>query len=123
MIPPRQSVDEFAPYMLDVFRLFGRINLSRMFSGYGIFHDGLMFGLLSQGTLYLKADARNVGDFQKHGLKQFEYVRQGKPIGLSYYQAPDTVLEDPHEAAQWARRAFEAALRADVSKSASGRTA
>lgn len=119
MIPLRQSADEFAPYMLDVFRLFGRITLRRMFSGYGIFHDGLMFGLLSQGILYLKADARNAGDFQKHGLKQFEYVRQGKPIGLSYYQAPDTVLEDQHEAAQWAHRSFEAALRADMSKSGS----
>ena len=93
-----------------------------MFAGYGIFRDGVMFGLVYDGTLYLKADAENVSDFQRQGLRQFEYARQGKLIGLSYYQAPETVLEDPHEAAQWARRSFEAAMRVDASKPASKRS-
>lgn len=115
-------MDEFAQYMLDVFRIFGRITLRRMFAGYGIFRDGVMFGLVYDETLYLKADAENVIDFRRQGLKQFEYARQGKLIGLSYYQAPDIVLEDPHEAARWARRSFEAAIRADASKSASKRS-
>ena len=109
-------MDEFAQYMLDVFRLFDRITLRRMFAGYGIFREGVMFGLVYDETLYLKTDAENVIDFQRQGLKQFEYARQGKLIGLSYYQAPDSVLEDPNEAARWARRSFEAAIRADVSK-------
>jgi len=112
-------MDEFAQYMPDAFRLFGRITLRRMFSGYGIFSDGVMFGLVYDRTLYLKADDENLIDFRRQGLKQFEYTRRGKLIGLSYYQAPETVLEDPHEAAQWARRSFEAAMRADASKSAS----
>lgn len=87
-----------------------------MFAGHGLFRDGIMFGLVYDETLYLKADAENVIDFQRQNLKQFEYVRQGKLIGLSYYQAPEEVLEDQHEAALWARRSFEAALRANVSK-------
>lgn len=112
-----QSIpDEFAQHLTDVFRLFGPISLRRMFSGYGIYHDGVMFGLISQDTLYLKADAENYADFKDQGLSQFEYVRQGKIIGLSYYQAPEIVLEDANEAALWARRSFEAALRANASK-------
>ncbi len=110
------ALDEFAQHLTDVFRLFGPISLRRMFSGYGVFHDGIMFGLVSQETLYLKADAENSADFRNQGLSQFEYVRQGKIIGLSYYQAPEIVLEDVNEAALWARRSFEAALRADASK-------
>lgn len=109
-------MDEFAEYMLDVFRLYGRITLRRMFSGYGLFREGMMFGLVYDETLYLKADAENAIDFQKLNLRQFEYARQGRLIALSYYQAPDVVLEDQSEAAIWARRSFAAALRADASK-------
>lgn len=112
---------EFAQHLSDIFRLFGPIGLKRMFSGYGVFHDGIMFGLIHDETLYLKADAQTVADFAALGLGQFQYVRQGKTIGLSYYQAPESVLEDIHEAAQWARHAFEAALRADASKTRSAR--
>lgn len=112
---------EFAQHLSDVFRLFGPVNLKRMFSGYGVFHDGLMFGLVHDEVLYLKADAQSAADFEALGLGQFQYVRNGKTVGLSYYQAPESVLEDIHEAAQWARHAFEAALRSDAAKTRSPR--
>lgn len=105
-------MDEFAQHMADVFRQFGPITLRRMFGGHGLFRDGIMFGLLFDDALYLKVDARNIGDFQSLGLGRFDYLRQGKRVGLSYYQAPDTLMDDAEEAARWARRAFEAALRA-----------
>ncbi|TFW72985.1 transcriptional regulator [Methylotenera oryzisoli] len=117
----QSAPEEFAQHLNDVFRLFGPISLRRMFSGYGVFHDGVMFGLVSQETLYLKADTENSADFRDQGLSQFEYVRQGKIIGLSYYQAPEIVLEDANEAALWARRSFVAALRANASKAKSVR--
>lgn len=112
----QSAQDEFAQHMADIFRLFGPISLRRMFSGYGVFRDGIMFGLVYEETLYLKADAENRADFRDQGLSQFEYIRQGKVVGLSYYQAPEAVLEDSNEAALWARRSFEAALRAGASK-------
>jgi len=112
----RATVDEFAQHMADVFRLFGPVSLRRMFSGYGLFRDGIMFGLVYDETLYLKVDAENIADFRVQGLPQFEYIRQEKAIGLSYYQAPESILEDINEAALWARRSFEAARRADILK-------
>jgi hypothetical protein len=69
------TVDEFAQYMAEVFRLFGRITLRRMFAGHGIFYNGIMFGFVYDETLYLKVDAENVRDFQSQGLKQLEYPR------------------------------------------------
>ncbi|MFT4175006.1 MAG: TfoX/Sxy family protein, partial [Rhodocyclaceae bacterium] len=103
--------NQVAEHLVDAFRLFGPISLRRMFGGYGVFREGLMFGLILDHTLYLKADAANVAEFERLGLKPFEYMRQGKLIGLSYYEAPESVLEDVHEAALWARRSFDAALR------------
>lgn len=111
-------MSEFAQHLADVFRLFGPVTLRRMFSGHGIFRDGIMFGLIHDETLYLKADGDSVADFLAQGLAQFRYSRQGRNIGLSYYQAPEVVLEDVHEAAVWARRAFDAALRAEAAKAA-----
>lgn len=104
-------MSEFAEHVRDVFQSFGRIELRRMFGGYGVYHRGLMFGLIDEETLYLKADAENAPSFQALGLPQFEYLRQGKVTRMSYYRAPDSVMDNRDEAARWARRSFEAASR------------
>lgn len=102
---------EFTEYLSEVFELFGPITSRRMFGGHGIYHEGLMFGLVSDDMLYLKADDKNRGCFEAEGLEPFEYNKKGKRVKLSYYQAPDFILEDREEAAVWARRSYEAALR------------
>ncbi len=106
----------FDDHIADVFSAFGPIQLRRMFSGYGLFRDGLMFGLVIDDVLFLKADARNVGDFLELGLAPFTYARKGRMVHLSYYQAPDAVMDDSAKAAEWAQSAFEAALREASSK-------
>ncbi|MFO7189024.1 MAG: TfoX/Sxy family protein [Pseudomonadota bacterium] len=103
---------EFTLHIRDVFRLFGPVQVRRMFGGYGLYREGLMFAVVVDETLYLKTDAETVHDFRRRGLPPFQYLRRGKPVAMSYYQAPEEVMEDAAEAARWARRAFEAALRA-----------
>lgn len=110
---------QLADHIADVFRAFGPVQLKRMFSGYGIFHDGIMFGLLLDEALYLKADAGNVGEFRALGLERFTYARKSRVVGLSYYRAPDSIMDDSIEAAEWARRSFDAALRAAKKRTAS----
>lgn len=83
----------------------------KMFGGYGLYHEGLMFALVADDTLYLKADADTVGDYTARGLGPFEYRKGGRIVKMSYFLAPAEILEDRDEAARWARRAYEAALR------------
>lgn len=109
-------MSEFIDHLKDVLRLFGPFAARRMFGGYGLFRDGLMFGLVFRDTLYLKADTESASRFTQLGLPQFEYLRKGKIAKLAYYTASESVLEDPVEAARWARMAFEAALRASAAK-------
>lgn len=104
-------MSEFTQYLQEVFELFGPISARRMFGGYGIYHQGLMFGIVIDDTLYLKADAENLAFFQERELPQFEYQKQGKTMKIAYYQAPDEILDDREEAALWARRSFAAAVR------------
>ena len=105
-------MSEYVEYLKEVFAEFGPITLRKMFGGYGIYYKGLMFALVDDDMLYLKTDEKNSDYFQKAGLSQFEYDKKDKVVKMSYYQAPDEIMEDREAAAIWAKRSCEAALRA-----------
>ena len=104
-------MSEFVDYLTEVFEQFGAVRSRRMFGGYGIYHDDLMFGLVADDVLYLKADDQSSNLFQERELSQFEYMKNGKPMKMSYYMAPEEIFDDPEVAEMWAQRAYEAALR------------
>ena len=70
-----------------------------------------MFGLVADDVLYLKADAELEEKFIARGLEPFEYVKNGKPMKMSYYMAPEEIYEDEESARDWARLCYDAALR------------
>lgn len=109
-------MSKFIEYLHELFERFGPITARRMFGGYGIYHDGLMFGLVSGDTLYLKADAENCSHFEQAGLGKFEYRKAGKVMKISYYLAPTEIMEDRGQAAIWAHRSYDAALRTQAAK-------
>ena len=102
---------EFVDFLQEVFRQFGPVQARKMFSGYSLYHEGVMFGLVADETLYLKADVSIAHYFEAKGLAQFEYARGDKVVKMSYYLAPEEIFDDPEEAAKWARRSFEVAFR------------
>lgn len=104
-------MSEFVEYLTEVFELFGDIRARRMFGGYGVYHHDLMFGLIADNVLYLKADSESAGFFREKGLEQFEYVKNGKAMNMSYYMAPEEIYDDRDAARLWASRAYDAALR------------
>ena len=109
---------EFLDFLVEHLEPLGGVCARRMFGGAGLFCDGLMFGLIADDKLYLKADAGNEAAFIDAGLEPFIYERQGKPpIAMSYREAPDAALDDPDVLVEWARSALGAALRADKAKS------
>jgi DNA transformation protein and related proteins len=103
-------------FIRDLFAPFGPVTVRRMFSGVGIFADGLMFGLVVRDAIYLKADDGNRADFEREGCAPFSYTRgkkSGRPSehALPYWRLPERLYDDPDELALWARRAFAAAER------------
>lgn len=104
-------------YFADMFGEFS-ITVRRMFGGYGLYHDGLMVAISVGDTLYLKADAETEAAFIAEGCERFSYTRaDGRTVSMAYNRAPDYLLDDPQELAQWACSAFQAALRAKAAKS------
>lgn len=106
------AASEFIENLRDVFALFGEIRVRRMFGGYGVYRDGLMFALAADEVLYLKADADSAASFIERGLPPFEYEKRGKTVRIAYYAAPDEIFDDPETARKWADLAYAAALRA-----------
>ena len=65
-------------FIRDLFSEFGPVTIRRMFSGAGIFRDGLMFGLIVRDVIYLKADESSIADFEHEGCGPFTYTRGKK---------------------------------------------
>ena len=106
-------------HLHEVFESLGRIQARRMFGGYGIYHEGVMFGLYATGRLYLKTDADNQPQFLAAQCEPFVYVQRGKPVKLSYWSAPDIIMDDRDQARKWGLSAVDAALRAQLRKGSS----
>lgn len=104
-------MSQFVDFLTEVFARFGPIQTRKMFGGYGVYCHGTMFGLVADDNLYLKADATTAHHFESLGLAQFEYDKGGKLVKMSYYLAPAEIFDDPEQAATWARRSLEVALR------------
>jgi DNA transformation protein len=108
--------NEFINFLIELLEPLGSVEAKSMFGGFGIYRHGLMFGLVSQDTLYLKADEVNRGEFEDKGLPRFTYERRGKALSMSYYQAPPEAMDNAEALCGWAQKAHDAALRAAQKK-------
>ena len=98
--------------IIDLFAAFGRVSVRRMFGGFGIYADGIMFALAARGVIYLKADDETAEAFRQEGAGPFTYdTRHGQHVSLSYWRLPDRLYDDPDELAAWARTALGVARR------------
>jgi len=109
-------LSEFIGFVQELLEKWGEVTARRMVGGHGLYHEGLMFAIVMDNRLYLKADAVNRPDFEALNLTPFTYPMKGKDVALSYWTAPDAIFDEPAEAVRWARSAWDAALRGHVAK-------
>lgn len=107
---------EFTSYVVELMQSIGSVRAKSMFGGHGIFLEGLMFGLIADSVLYLKADKETENEFKAKGLEAFTYIKKNKEFKMSYFQAPEEIFEDSVEMNIWATKAYHAALRAASKK-------
>jgi DNA transformation protein and related proteins len=101
----------------EIFEPVGRVSLRRMFGGHGVYLDGLIIALESDGTVFLKTDAVNRDMFQRRGSRPFTYVKQGTEQMLtSYWSLPASAFDDLDELRELTLSSFEASIRAQAAK-------
>lgn len=103
--------DGYIDLLKDLLADLAPISARRMFSGVGLFAQGVMFAIVIDDALYLKCDDETRGAFEAEGLAAFSYNRNGRTVALSYWRAPERLLDDSDEMLSWASRALAVARR------------
>ena len=86
--------------------------MRRMFGKTGLFCNGLMFGMVTNDTLYFRVDDHNRAVFKEaEAAPPLNYEKKGRTIDLSFWRGPERLLDEPDELVTWARAALAAARR------------
>ncbi len=107
---------EYAEFVAELFSGFGPVRVRRMFGGAGIFHEDVMIGLVTDGTIFLRTDRALAADMAAEGSAPFVYRGGTKRVEMPYWRLPERLIDDVDELAEWARRAHRAALAAKAPK-------
>ena len=113
--------DGFHDFVRELFAGMGPVQVKRMFGGAGGYAGGLMFLLIADDAIYLKADEALAAELGAEGAGPFIWIpdsgpRKGEHVPLGYWQLPDSALDDPDEAVRWGRKALSVARRKAAEK-------
>lgn len=101
----------------ELFEPVGGVSLRRMFGGIGVFKDNVMFGLVDDDVLFLKADETTRERFEAGGSSPWIYQgRHRANVSTSYWRVPERLYDEPDEFREWAVAAFVVAERAKKPK-------
>lgn len=104
--------DSFAEFLREQLAPLGRITMRRMFGKTGVFCDGVMFGMVTDNTLYLRVDEENRETFKEAAASPpLNYAKGGGTIDLSFWRVPERLFDEAEEFFAWARAALAAAHR------------
>ena len=63
---------EYVAHIVDLLQFIGPVESKSMFGGFGMFLEGLMFGLVAGNELYLKVDTQNLQDYEESWLASLQ---------------------------------------------------
>jgi DNA transformation protein and related proteins len=110
--------DKFTVYLLELLSPLGQVSARPMFGGVGLYHGGLMFGLIARDELFLKVGDANRLEYEAAGEVPFSYeTKHGTHTIQSYWRCPPDLLDDADTFQAWARKAVDAAVAAARGKS------
>ena len=109
----------FKDFVLDQLTPLGDVRARAMFGGYGLYADGLFFGLIADDRLFLKTDAETQSAYVERGMRPFR--PSARQTLVNYHEAPPDLLDDQERLVAWARQAVEVARASATSKAESGR--
>lgn len=102
---------EFTAFILDQLYPLQAISVRKMFGAECLFRYGKMFAIIEHNQLYIKANENTKADFIRENCVQFSYIttrkKQKVSVFLSYYQLPETALEEAEQLKYWVKLGFK----------------
>ena len=105
-------MSRFIDQVVELLGPFGTVLQRPMFGGHGVYLDGLLFALVFDDGLYLKADEINRGEFLVAGWQPFVSTHGRRQTTYSFFRVPEDLLKSAEGILPWARSAYAAAMRA-----------
>lgn len=106
--------DDFRQFVVDQMSVVVPVSAKRMFGGFGLYADGLFFGVIDDNRVFLRTGPGNVADFVDLGCAQFQPIPDARP--MSYHELPGEVLESRSKLRSWLPKAVEEARSARLKK-------
>ena len=101
----------FMEFACELFGGLGAIRARRMFGGAGVYAGEVMFALIADDVIYIKAKGALADDLAAEGCEAFIFTpKSGKPAEMGYRRLPEAALDDPEDAERWGRRALDLAV-------------
>lgn len=92
----------------EVFQDIPGIQARAMFGGFGLYQDGIIFGIIVNDQIYFKVNEENIADYQAAGSEPFTYMgASGKPVSMSYWTVPVSVLKNRAELLCWIQKSIK----------------
>lgn len=91
--------------------------MTRFFAGSRLSLDGVQFGFIVKGVLYLRVEEASRGGNEAVGCQPFSYATRTRQVTVaSYYQAPAETIDEPTVLRELAMQARVAAGHAENRK-------
>ena len=97
MAPNKEYLDNVMKLLAPL----GSISVKSMFGGFGLFHEGAMFALISGTGLFFKVDDSNRPKYEAAGSKKYG--------PMPYYLVSKEVFQDTPKLLDWARESISIA--------------
>lgn len=92
-----------------LFEQLGHIKSRLMFGGFGIFVDDVMFALVVNDLLHIRACEKNSKQFDDNNYQPYVYKKRGFPVVTKYFALPAEIWHNTDEILSIAQVALEAA--------------
>ena len=96
----------FQQFVLDQLRGMPGVTCRAMFGGYGLYQNGLFFGIIHKSRLYFKIHNWTKENYVRQEMKPFRPHRS--QTLKNYYEVPADIIEDPEDLIKWAKDAVDA---------------
>ena len=112
------SIDEgLYAWVQEALEPLGPVTMRRMMGAAVLYLDGIVFAVLDEEEVWLKADAQSASIWDAAGCDRFTFTgKDGKVEVMNYRRAPTDVYDDAEAMQHWAGLAQAAGLRAAAKK-------
>ena len=109
---------EHREFLLDHFSGLGSIDVRRMFGGAGLYLGNACFAIVLGGEKIMMRGDETIGpEYDAAGAEQWIYSHKSRgEVRMPYWSLPDSALDDPDEAVEWARKSLVPAQEAAEKK-------